>query len=79
MSDVHSNINTLREILKLENRNFKIAAYCNYHDEAKILKDMKVDYVYDYKMYRGEDFAEQIHYKVSKDISARISRDVNTT
>ena len=69
MSDVHSNINTLREILKLEDRHFKIAAYCNYHDEAQILKEMKVDYVYDFKMYMGEDFAQQVHYKVSKDAS----------
>ncbi len=67
MSDVHSNVNRLREILKLKDRHFKIAAYCNYHDEAKILKDMKVDYVYDFKMYMGEDFAQQVHYKVSKD------------
>lgn len=59
MSDIHSNINTLREILKIRYRPFKIATFCLYADEAEMLEGLQVDYVYDYKIYRGEDFAQQ--------------------
>lgn len=60
MSDIHSNINTLKEILKLKNRTFKVAAYAMYTDEASLLREMEVDYVYDHKMFRGEDFIQQV-------------------
>jgi len=63
MSDVQSNLNSLNEILKIKNRSFSIAAFSNFDDEAKMLKDKKVDYVYNYKLYRGEDFAEQVFHR----------------
>jgi len=63
MSDVQSNLNTLTEILKMKNRTFSIAAFSNFDDEAKMLLDKKVDYVYNYKLYRGEDFAEQVFHR----------------
>ena len=63
MSDFHSNLNSLNEIIRLKNRTFKIAAVCSYLDEAKILKEKHVDYVYDYKIYLGNDFAEQTYEK----------------
>lgn len=59
MSDFHSNLNSLNEIIKLKNRNFKISSFCKYIDEAKILKEKHVDYIYDYKSNLGKDFAEQ--------------------
>ena len=67
MSDIHSNINTLKEILKLKNRTFKIAAYAMYTDEASLLREMEVDYVYDHKMFRGEDFIQQVISNYSVD------------
>jgi predicted Kef-type K+ transport protein len=66
MSDFQSNVNTLKEVIKLTDRKFKIGAFCTFVDEAKKLKDLKVDYVYDYKIYQGEDFAEQVFHKFSK-------------
>lgn len=60
MSDIHSNINTLKEVEKLKNRTFKVAAYAMYADEASMLRDMDVDYVYDHKLFRGEDFIQQV-------------------
>jgi glutathione-regulated potassium-efflux system ancillary protein KefC len=67
MSDVQSNLNTLNEILKIKNRSFSIAAFSNFDDEAKMLMDKKVDYVYNYKLYRGEDFAEQVFHRFTMD------------
>lgn len=65
MNDFHSNLNSLNEIIKLKNRNFKISSFCNYIDEAIILREKEVDYVYDYKIYLGKDFAEQSLLKFS--------------
>ncbi len=67
MSSHESNVSILHEILKIPNRSFKLAAFCNYPDEAKKLKEMKVDYVYDFKIYHGEDFAEQAMIKFGKE------------
>jgi glutathione-regulated potassium-efflux system ancillary protein KefC len=67
MSEVQSNLNTLNEILKIKNRTFSIAAFSNFDDEAKMLTDKKVDYVYNYKLYRGEDFAEQVFHRFTPD------------
>ncbi|MBK8698787.1 MAG: cation:proton antiporter [Saprospiraceae bacterium] len=61
MSEHHSNLSILQEIHKIKNRRFKIAAFCKYEDEARVFREMKVDYIYDYKMHQGEDFAEQAY------------------
>jgi len=68
MSSHESNLSILHEILKIPNRRFKLAAFCNYPDEAKKLKELHVDYVYDFKLYQGEDFAEQALLKFNKEI-----------
>lgn len=68
MSDFNSNINSLNEILKIKNRTFKVAATCSYIDEAKILREKYVDYVYDYKLYLGSDFAEQTFEKYTHSV-----------
>ncbi|MBK7010305.1 MAG: cation:proton antiporter [Saprospiraceae bacterium] len=67
MSSHESNLSILHEILKIPNRQFKLAAFCNYPDEAKKLKELHVDYVYDFKLYQGEDFAEQALIKFKKE------------
>ncbi len=69
MSDIHSNINTLNEILKIKNRAFKVAAYAMYSDEAAMLKKMEVDFVYDHKLFRGEDFIQQVFTSYSDQLS----------
>ena len=68
VSSHESNMSILHEVLKLPNRKFKLAAFCNYPDEAKKLKELKVDYVYDFKIYQGEDFAEQSIIKFKKEV-----------
>lgn len=58
MSDFASNINTLEEIKKIENRKFKIFALCHYPDQSKKYEKFNVDYVFDYKENLGIDFVE---------------------
>lgn len=59
MSDFHSNLNCLNEMLKLPSRNFKICAISHYADEELQFRDLGVDYIYNYKTNTGTDFAEQ--------------------
>lgn len=64
MSDFNSNNNSLKEIIKLKNRQFKVGTISHYDDERKYYLDKGVDFVYDYKNNLGEDFAEQLVKKV---------------
>lgn len=58
MSDYASNHNTMKQIKKLKDRKFKIAAICHYDDEKEVFEKLDVDYIYDYKTSVGEDFAQ---------------------
>lgn len=58
MSDYASTYNTLKQINRIKNRPFKVAAVCHYADEKKKLTHLNVDYVYYYKTDLGIDFAE---------------------
>jgi len=58
MSDYASNHNTMKQINKMKEREFKIAAICHYDDEKEIFENFNVDYIYDYKTSVGEDFAQ---------------------
>ncbi|HLW06055.1 MAG TPA: cation:proton antiporter family protein, partial [Marinilabiliaceae bacterium] len=49
MSDYASNHNTMKQINKMKEREFKIAAICHYDDEKEIFENFNVDYIYDYK------------------------------
>lgn len=65
MSDFHSNLNCLNEILKIPSRNFKICAISHYEDEELNFRELGVDYVYNYKTNTGTDFAEQASKYIS--------------
>jgi predicted Kef-type K+ transport protein len=58
MSDYASNVNSLKQINKLENRNFKVGVICHYEDEKQKFKSLGADLIYHYKTEVGEDFAD---------------------
>lgn len=58
MSDFSSNLNTLKELKKFGNNQFKIYAICQFEDEANKLIDSGIDGVFEYKKYVGRDFVE---------------------
>ncbi|PKR79574.1 potassium transporter Kef [Brumimicrobium salinarum] len=66
MSDYASNHNTMKQINKMKEREFKIAAICHYDDEKEIFENLNVDYIYDYKTSVGEDFAQHAMEKSRK-------------
>ncbi|WP_107037226.1 cation:proton antiporter family protein [Brumimicrobium mesophilum] len=66
MSDYASNFNTMKQINKMKERQFKIAAICHYDDEKEIFEKLNVDYIYDYKTSVGEDFAQHAMEKSVK-------------
>jgi predicted Kef-type K+ transport protein len=66
MSDYASNHNTMKQINKMKERQFKIAAICHYDDEKEIFEKLNVDYIYDYKTSVGEDFAQHAMEKSRK-------------
>ncbi|PWH84784.1 cation:proton antiporter family protein [Brumimicrobium oceani] len=66
MSDYASNHNTMKQINKMKERQFKIAAICHYEDEKEIFEKLNVDYIYDYKTSVGEDFAQHAMEKSRK-------------
>src|SRR5690554_1590916 len=66
MSDYASNFNTMKQINKMKERQFKIAAICHYDDEKEIFEKLNVDYIYDYKSSVGEDFAQHAMEKSRK-------------
>ena len=57
MSDHVSNINSIKEVVKFSNRSFKIGAICHYLDERTDFEELKVDYIFNYKVHLGSDFA----------------------
>ena len=61
----------LHEVLKLPNRKFKLAAFAITRMRPKSSKELKVDYVYDFKIYSGEDFAEQSIIKFKKKLESK--------
>lgn len=58
MSEFNSDLNSMKEIAKLKNRNFKVAAMYHYDDEKEELLKQNVDYIYSYKERLGVEFAE---------------------
>ncbi|MDX1651171.1 MAG: cation:proton antiporter [Brumimicrobium sp.] len=58
MSDFASNFNTLKQINKLKNREFRLGVISHYDDEKEQYEELKVDYIYDYKRSVGRDFAQ---------------------
>lgn len=66
MSDYASNFNSMKQINKMKERQFKIAAICHYDDEKEIFEKLNVDYIYDYKTSVGEDFAQHAMEKSRK-------------
>jgi glutathione-regulated potassium-efflux system ancillary protein KefC len=59
-NDFPSNINTLKAINRLPQKNFKISTVCHYTDETQKYLDLGVDYVFDYKVYLGYDFVDHV-------------------
>jgi glutathione-regulated potassium-efflux system ancillary protein KefC len=67
MSEFHSDLNSMKEILKLKNRQFKVAAMYHYEDEKEELLKQKVDYIYSYKERLGIEFAESFLHECKSD------------
>jgi hypothetical protein len=57
MSDHASNVNSIKECIKINDRNFKIGAICHFMDERLDFEELNVDYIFDYKTHIGADFA----------------------
>ncbi len=57
MNDHVSNINSIKESIKIKNRNHQIGAICHFNDERLDFEALKVDYIFDYKEHLGSDFA----------------------
>lgn len=66
MTDINSSINILKEIQKIKVRNFKVGAYAMYQDEGALLREYDVDFVYEYKVKRGLDFAKQVYERYNQ-------------
>jgi len=58
MEDHPSNINSIREIMKVRNYNFRIGVISHYPDEREDFEKLNVDYIYDYRNQLGRDFAK---------------------
>ncbi len=58
MSDFASNSNTLKEMNRVKNRNFKVFTISHYPDETIKYHRMGAEYVFEYKEYLGKDFVE---------------------
>jgi glutathione-regulated potassium-efflux system ancillary protein KefC len=58
ISDQSSNVNSLKEMMKTNNKHFQIGAIANYPDQVEELKALGVDFVYCYKEKLGKEFAE---------------------
>lgn len=58
MEDHASNINSIREILKMKQINFKIGVISHFPDESEEFKKLNVDYIYDYRNQLGREFAQ---------------------
>lgn len=61
MSDFQSNLNTFNEIKKLKHKTYKVGVIVNYPDQEKLMKELGVDFVYNYKKLVGADFAEKMY------------------
>ncbi len=57
MHDHVSNINSIKEVVKFKNRNFKIGTICHFFDERIDFEELNVDYIFNYKVHLGSDFA----------------------
>lgn len=68
MSDFHSNLNTFNEIKKINNRTYKVGAIVSYPDQEKILRELGIDFIYNYKKSVGIDFAEKMIEKLEEAI-----------
>lgn len=58
MDDHPSNINSVREIMKMERGNFRVGVISHFPDETEDFIKLKVDYIYDYRNRLGRDFAK---------------------
>ncbi|TFH33155.1 MAG: potassium transporter Kef, partial [Bacteroidia bacterium] len=56
MEDHHSNINSIKEIMKIRAFDFKIGVISHYPDEREDFEELNVDYIYDYRNRLGRDF-----------------------
>ena len=60
MDDHPSNINSIKEIQKIRNINFKIGVISHYPDESEEFRKLNVDYIYDYRNKLGREFAQEL-------------------
>jgi hypothetical protein len=58
MGDFASNSNTLKEINRLKNRNFKVFAISHFPDQTIKYNKQGADYVFEYKESLGKDFVD---------------------
>jgi len=58
MEDHPSNINSIREILKIKDQDFRIGVISHFPDEREDFEKLNVDYIYDYRNNLGRDFAK---------------------
>ena len=65
MDDHSSNINSIREIQKIKEINFKIGVISHFPDETEEFKKLEVDYIYDYRNQLGRNFAQGIIDRVA--------------
>ncbi|QQR99146.1 MAG: cation:proton antiporter [Sphingobacteriales bacterium] len=61
MSDFQSNLNTFNEIKKLKHKTYKVGVIVNYPDQELLMKELGIDFVYNYKKLVGADFAEKMY------------------
>ena len=67
MSDHHSNVNTAKEIAAVKNTQFLVGSTSKFQDEFIELKEVGVDFVYNYYDRLGADFAEHfVGYRENK-------------
>lgn len=60
MDDHPSNINSIKEILKIGDVQFKIGVVSHFPDESEDFRKLNVDYIYDYRNQLGREFAQEV-------------------
>jgi Trk K+ transport system NAD-binding subunit len=56
VSDYSTNINALKEIARIKDRQFKIFSLSQYADQSEMYRSLGTDYVFEYKENLGRDF-----------------------
>ncbi|MGY6562839.1 MAG: cation:proton antiporter domain-containing protein [Luteibaculaceae bacterium] len=66
MSDYKSNLNSILEIDRIQNKNFKLGVIYTYEDELNELNSPNIDFLYSARSNVGADFAYEFITKIGK-------------